>query len=210
MIKLIIYLGLGYLLYRAIRSLIFAKSPPPRTTGPQNVGQIDDPDQRKGQNGQEVEGGDFFLGVLEQAVGVADGREGVHADGHAQPEQDVRQRVTDAEEAQGQEGGKADQHAEQRVHKERTNGDQKCRGKVVRFFVHHVAGRITDAKETHIEYGDTTELAKEHVRGLVNDNARKGGSRYKLTWNDHSLILLLRDPPIGETPTEFFRLDDLA
>jgi YHS domain-containing protein len=42
MIKLIIYLGLGYLLYRAIRSLIFAKSPPPRTAGPQNVGQIDD------------------------------------------------------------------------------------------------------------------------------------------------------------------------
>jgi YHS domain-containing protein len=42
MIKLLIYIGLGYLVYRAAKALIFAKSPPSRSAGQQNVGQIDD------------------------------------------------------------------------------------------------------------------------------------------------------------------------
>ena len=42
MIRFLIYCGLAYLIYRLVKALVFAKSQPPRTAGPQNVGQIDD------------------------------------------------------------------------------------------------------------------------------------------------------------------------
>ena len=42
MIRFLIYCGLVYLVYRLVKSLIFAKSPPRRTTRLQGVGQIDD------------------------------------------------------------------------------------------------------------------------------------------------------------------------
>ena len=42
MIRLIIYLGLGYLVYKLIKALIFPKTQPLRGSKPQSVGQIDD------------------------------------------------------------------------------------------------------------------------------------------------------------------------
>jgi hypothetical protein len=40
--------------------------------------------------------------------------------------------------------------------------------------VDHVAGRVAEAEEAHIEDGDLPEAAEEHVRRLVKDDAREG------------------------------------
>jgi YHS domain-containing protein len=42
MIKLLIYFGLGYLVYKLFKALVFTKSQPLRNTRPQSVDQIDD------------------------------------------------------------------------------------------------------------------------------------------------------------------------
>ena len=42
MIRLLIYLGLGYLVYKLVKALIFPKTRPLRNSRRQSVGQIDD------------------------------------------------------------------------------------------------------------------------------------------------------------------------
>jgi YHS domain-containing protein len=42
MIRLLIYFGLGYLVYKLVKALILAKTQPLRNTRPQSVDQIDD------------------------------------------------------------------------------------------------------------------------------------------------------------------------
>src|SRR5438552_14866123 len=101
----------------------------------------------KAQEGKWVERACSFFCLMPQYLTVLGGGKSVHADGNAQPNQEIGNRVGLVENPYGNKSGKAEQDAMNGIHKERADANEERRCEIGRILVDDVPGGIAKAEK---------------------------------------------------------------
>jgi hypothetical protein len=145
--------------------------------------------ERKTDNSKHIPFLNLLLCLPPDMAGIGIGWEGMHPDGNAEPEEEIRHETPVVEERIGKRCRERNNKAQNCIDNEWPGGDQDGRSEIVDRSVKYIALHI----EIELEIADlihrhSPETAEQVVSRLVQDNAGKCCYGNKNAGNDHGVV----------------------
>lgn len=152
--------------------------------------EIDQPDDRGGQDLREQSHVLIFENMVYHVPGVAGAREGVHQNRKAEPCEQQIQRIGVFPELYDRHRDRRQQkQSQQRVDQEGSRRNEKYFERILGGLVLHETAGISDAEVDHPENRDAQKPAEDLMCKLMDCNSGKGdnGDHNSQSWNNHGV-----------------------